>query len=638
MKTVSKKLLSLLLVAILLVSALPFQAFAEDLEGSDGTPVVLTDDPSGDNNNDGNGGNTNNSNDTGARTTTVPHDENDRSHVSEVWFWNQTTHWQQCPVANCEKAGQHLNELPHSFDENGVCTVCKYACEHTATAEKDSTGKDPDCIHPGQGKDTVCTNCGKVIKTGDVIPATGIHNYVNGICSVCGAVQIGGSYKLTLDANGGTINGGSSLIIDVTQGQPVALPTPTRPNHTFVGWYVDDTELFSNGATYKYSTDKTAKAKWTEVTYQLTVRRVLNGNNSTAKTIKQVNVPAGVPLLDYLNANVKADIRAELSVTPGYTWQGNFWRDYSGTQPLTDQAAIMNQAQTVFVNFVSTAYTIYFSAEGGTVTPLSKTVYFGQAVGTLPTATKSGKVFKGWQDANGTIYDSTTIYKIAGDTSLTAIWEDEVMVVLYIYVNGNFASCDRMILMDKYVKNDNISRADVVTEIAKHYSAINGYNLSVAGLFDESTWASYRANTGKAGVDNIGITGTHPNKIYVMVNNAQNGTTILPTNPTTTPTTPSNGSAYWVVTGPGTGYWVQSNGNYPQGTYWVSTGNGNGYWAYNPNNYNTTYPSTAPTYPTYYPGTNPKTGDTAQLEVAAAVMILAAAALVTMMALRKKRA
>lgn len=635
MKTVSKKLLSLLLVAILLVSALPFQAFAEDLEGSDGTPVVLTDDPSGDNNNDGNGGNTNNSNDAGARTTTVPHDENDRAHVSEVWFWNQTTHWQQCPVANCEKAGQHLNELPHSFDGNGVCTVCKYACEHTATAEKDSTGRDPDCIHAGQEKDTVCTNCGKLIKTGDVIPATGIHNYVNGICSVCGAVQIGGSYKLTLDANGGTINGGSSLIIDVTQGQPVALPTPIRPNHTFVGWYVDDTELFSNGATYKYSTDKTAKAKWTEVTYQLTVRRVLNGNNSTAKTIKQVNVPAGVPLLDYLNANVKADIRAELSVTPGYTWQGNFWRDYSGTQPLTDQAAIMNQAQTVFVNFVSTAYTIYFSAEGGTVTPLSKTVYFGRAVGTLPTATKSGKVFKGWQDANGTIYDSTTVYKIAGDTSLTAIWEDEVMVVLYIYVNGNFTSCDRMILMDKYVKNDNISRADVVTEIAKHYSAINGYNLSVAGLFDESTWASYRANTGKAGVDNIGITGTHPNKIYVMVNNAQSGTTILPTNPTTTPTIPNNGNAYWVVTGPNTGYWVQSNGSYPQGSYWVSTGNGNGYWSYNPSNYPTTV-----IYPTYVPvpGSNPKTGDTAQLEVAAAVMILAAAALVTMMALRKKRA
>ena len=504
-----------------------------------------------------------------------------------------------------------------------------------ANIPKDSTGRDPDCIHAGQEKDTVCTNCGKLIKTGDVIPATGIHNYVNGICSVCGAVQIGGSYKLTLDANGGTINGGSSLIIDVTQGQPVALPTPIRPNHTFVGWYVDDTELFSNGATYKYSTDKTAKAKWTEVTYQLTVRRVLNGNNSTAKTIKQVNVPAGVPLLDYLNANVKADIRAELSVTPGYTWQGNFWRDYSGTQPLTDQAAIMNQAQTVFVNFVSTAYTIYFSAEGGTVTPLSKTVYFGRAVGTLPTATKSGKVFKGWQDANGTIYDSTTVYKIAGDTSLTAIWEDEVMVVLYIYVNGNFTSCDRMILMDKYVKNDNISRADVVTEIAKHYSAINGYNLSVAGLFDESTWASYRANTGKAGVDNIGITGTHPNKIYVMVNNAQNGTTILPTNPTTTPTTPSNGSAYWVVTGPNTGYWVQSNGSYPQGSYWVSTGNGNGYWVYNPNNYtNPTYP----TWPTNNNNSNPKTGDTAQLEAAAAVMILAAAALVTMMALRKKRA
>ena len=44
------------------------------------------------------------------------------------------------------------------------------------------------------------------------------------------------------------------------------------------------------------------------------------------------------------------------------------------------------------------------------------------------------------------------------------------------------------------------------------------------------------------------------------------------------------------------------------------------------------------TVPTYiYIGTNPKTGDTAKIENAAAIMVLAAAALVTVMALRKKK-
>ncbi len=617
MKTVSKKLLSLMLAAILLVSALPFQAFATEGDSVD-VPVVF--DEGSDNSSDG----------ATPTAATVPHDENDRTHVAGAWEYDETKHWQFCPRSDCEKAGQHLNENAHSFDGNGVCSVCKYACPHTTTVAKDGTEVAADCIHAGHEKDVYCVNCGKKIQSGAEIPATGVHNFVNGICSVCGAVQIGDSFKLTLDADGGSINGGSSLIIDVKQGASVGvLPTPTKPNCTFVGWYIDG-EILSSGATYKYASDKTAKAKWTEITYQLTVRRVLNGNNSTATTIEQVNVPAGVPLLDYLNANVASKIRAALALTPGYSWQGNFWRDYSGMQPLTGQDAIMNQAQTIFVNFVANAYTLYFNADGGTVTPISKTVYFDQAVGTLPTAVKSGKVFRGWKDANGIIYDSTTLYKIAGDTPLTAVWEDEALVMLYIYVNGNFASCDRMILMDKYVKKDNISRADVVTEVAKHYSAINGYNLSIAGLFDENTWASYRANTSKAGVENIGITDAHPNKIYVMVNNAQNGTTILPTNPTTV-TVPNNGNAYWVVTGNGTGYWV--NGSAPQGAYWVSTGNGNGYWAYNPGN----YPTNA-TYPTYNPGTNPKTGDTARIEIAAAVMVLAAAALVTMMALRKKKA
>ena len=50
MKTVSKKLLSLLLVAILLVSALPFQAFATDTEslpegGSETIDTTTNSDP-----------------------------------------------------------------------------------------------------------------------------------------------------------------------------------------------------------------------------------------------------------------------------------------------------------------------------------------------------------------------------------------------------------------------------------------------------------------------------------------------------------------------------------------------------------------------------------------------------------------
>lgn len=581
MKTVSKKLLSLLLVAILLVSALPFQAFAAE-------PV--------------------------AESTKEAHNENNANHVSAVWEKDASGHWHLCPNANCEEYGKQLNFNAHTFDANGVCTVCTYACAHSNTTTDSSTAQAATCVKAGKEADTVCADCGKVLSTGATIPATGIHNYVNYVCTECGATQQGASFKLTLDANGGTINGAAQSVVDVKKGSAISvLPTPTKEGSTFAGWFIDDVQI-NLGQAYSYDSDKTAVAKWTEVAYQLTVRRVLNANNATAKTLLTVNVPAGTPLLNYLNANVTSTINAELAVTPGYTWQYNYWYDYSGTQPLTDQTACMNQAQTVVVNFVANSYTLYFNANGGSVTPSSKTVYFGSAVGTLPTPSASGKVFQGWKDANGNMYDASTIYQIAGDTSLTAVWQDEAMVLLYIYVNGDFSTYNRMILMDGYVKNNNISRSDVVAQVTKYYTSSYG-NLSIAGLFDDYTWSSYRANTSKAGTENIQIDSSKVNKIYVMVNNANTGITVLPTTPTLGGTTGSTTTTT------------------PSGAYWVSTGNSTGYWVYPAPG------STTTTIPTYiYVGTNPKTGDTAKIEVAAAVMVLAAAALVTMMALRKKKA
>ena len=71
---------------------------------------------------------------------------------------------------------------------------------------------------------------------------------------------------------------------------------------------------------------------------------------------------------------------------------------------------------------------------------------------------------------------------------------------------------------------------------------------------------------------------------------------------------------------------VDAGSSLPSGTgYWVLDANGN------PNIWVMTGSSIIPTY--IYVGSNPKTGDTAKIEIAAAIMVLAAAALVTVMAL-----
>ena len=138
MKTVSKKLLSLLLVAILLVSALPFQAFATELDGSDAAAAAAP---------------------AGAPATPTPekHDANLPTHTLSTWKYNAGVHWNECTNPNCEYAGQRLNENAHVFNGNGVCTVCGNVCDHNemlGTVEVPGSAVAPDCIHEGKTADT----------------------------------------------------------------------------------------------------------------------------------------------------------------------------------------------------------------------------------------------------------------------------------------------------------------------------------------------------------------------------------------------------------------------------------------------------------------------------------------------------
>ena len=622
MKTVSKKLLSFMLVAILLVSALPFQAFATEpvTEAPTEAPTAapVTEAPT----------------EAPTTPTTIPHTG---EHMPGVWESDENSHWQVCHFSGCELEGQKIGVEAHSYDANGVCKVCGAKCNHSVT--HDEVIKEPTCTAEGVAH-KVCSKCG--VDTGVEVTVAALgHDFVNGKCTRCAATSPDGTgitYTLTLDANGGTISttGGSTMTMNVVDGNPIGtLPDATLGGKKFLGWYLaDGVTKLESGSVFKFNSNVTAYAKYETKTYNLTVYRIINGNNSTASQIYSVNVPENTPLLSYLETNVKSAVNANLTQNPGYRWT-NIWQDYSGRQLMITQTDVMNQAQTVYVNYVPNTYTIYFNANGGSVSVQNKTVTFGTKVGTLPTPYRDGKVFQGWKDANGNTYTAETVFQVAGDLSLTASWQDKANVMLYIYINGDFSGVNRVLPMDEYVTGNNLTRAQVVGQITKYYTAAYG-TLNVAGLFDDNTWNSYRANTSKAGTDSITV-GSGTTRVYVMVNNAVNGSTIV--NPTTAPTTvtiPGN-NGYWLVGSNGYATWVSTT-NIPQGAQWISTGNGTGYWIYNPNGVtNPTIPSYYPTYPTN-PGTNPKTGDTAKIEVAAAVMVLAAAALVTMMALRKKKA
>ncbi|MDR0688024.1 MAG: leucine-rich repeat protein, partial [Prevotellaceae bacterium] len=88
------------------------------------------------------------------------------------------------------------------------------------------------------------------------------------------------------------------------------------------------------------------------------------------------------------------------------------------------------QSAAVWKDFKITAinaatYTLTFDAQSGTVSPTSKTVTSGVAVGALPTPTRSGYTFGGWYtqpNGAGTQYIENTVFSTSDNLTLYAKW------------------------------------------------------------------------------------------------------------------------------------------------------------------------------------------------------------------------
>ncbi len=103
---------------------------------------------------------------------------------------------------------------------------------------------------------------------------------------------------------------------------------------------------------------------------------------------------------------------------------------FSGTDvtPISPSAGT-----TVYVNGPNLPkYTITFNPQGGTVTPTSKTYEKDSSLGTLPTPTRSGHIFKGWWTTTSGGMQATTTTKVTSSITYYARWAAIPPKVYYI--------------------------------------------------------------------------------------------------------------------------------------------------------------------------------------------------------------
>lgn len=242
--------------------------------------------------------------------------------------------------------------------------------------------------------------------------------------------SIAGTYALTLDPNGGRINGFSGVILadnplikNQTSNSSIAAYDPERQNFTFIGWYdaptggekvYDTAGHYVNGSYWdngQYIGDKnlTVYAHWSQnpETFELTFD-ARGGNN--------------IPPQRYdIGSVVTAFPRA---TRPGYWFLG--WYDLPTAGNFLTSVT-MDTDKVIYAQWLKIeeeesikTYTVTFDEQGGSeVTDV--TVNEGTKVA-LPTTTRSGYEFTGWYSApeGGTRLLSLTVDH---DQTLYAHWK-----------------------------------------------------------------------------------------------------------------------------------------------------------------------------------------------------------------------
>ena len=74
--------------------------------------------------------------------------------------------------------GFSLSDIVPYYDE----------CLHSSTRLENE--KSPTCVEVGYTGDLFCNNCEAFLKKGEIIPATGNHEYIDGVCKICGAISL----------------------------------------------------------------------------------------------------------------------------------------------------------------------------------------------------------------------------------------------------------------------------------------------------------------------------------------------------------------------------------------------------------------------------------------------------------------
>ncbi len=235
----------------------------------------------------------------------------------------------------------------------------------------------------------------------------------------------------------------------------ITIATPAEKTEYKVGESLDTTGLtlkvtYNTGDTKTVSSGFTAKYDFSAAGDK-TVTITYDGKSTTYNVT--VNYSAFIITFDAGDgvcevANKKVKYESAYGVLPtaekaGYTFDG--WTMADGTVIDSTSIVTITENTTVYATWSNASYIITFDAVCGTCDVENKKVKYGSAYGVLPDAEREGYIFHGWCLQNGTEISSTDIVTLTADTTVYALWEEEI-IAGDVNADGTFTVADAVML------------------------------------------------------------------------------------------------------------------------------------------------------------------------------------------------
>ena len=375
-----------------------------------------------------------------------------------------------------------------TYDGNGGSVIANGELDTSYTViltYGNSYGTLPNAIRDGYTFDGWYTSStsGTQIFSYDLVAATSSDTLY--------AHWIANTYHVYLNANGGVNTTPSDF--DATYGKSYGtMPMPIRDNYTFLGWYTEKTggTKISSTTTVRILGSQTLYAQWEGIETRVYFDPY-GGSTSTSSKLIHYNetygvlpVPTntgynftgwftqpsgGIEITEdtvvktnenqtvYAHWSAKQPVitfdanGGSVSITskivtygqtygtlptpsrPGYVFQGWYTSKTGGSNIAANNVVSISSDDILYAQWLGYSYTVYFDANGGSVSTSSKSVTNGSSYGTLTSATRSGFTFGGWytEISGGVKISSTSIVDITSSITLYAHWTQEVYTVTY---------------------------------------------------------------------------------------------------------------------------------------------------------------------------------------------------------------